>query len=291
MSDTGRYRLDVRQVRRSFEAAAARYDGVALLQRRVAETMIERLDLVKIRPRLILDAGAGTGRSAFALARRYPRSRVLALDVAVAMLEQARRRAAWFRKQRFVCGDIQHIPLSDASVDLVFSSLTLQWCSDLDQVFKEIRRVLAPEGLLTFSTFGPDTLKELREAWRAVDEFSHINVFIDMHDVGDALVRAGFGGPVLDVERYTVTYPEVPALMRDLKSMGAHNVTAGRRPALTGKGRMAAMVRAYERQRDGAERLPATYEVVYGHAWAPAGGYPSPDGFRIPVAAVHRPGG
>jgi malonyl-CoA O-methyltransferase len=291
MSDSHRYGLDVRQVRRSFEGAAARYDGVALLQRRVGETMLERLDLVKVAPRRVLDAGAGTGRAAVALARRYRKARVIALDLAVAMLQQARRRAAWFRKQRFVCGDIQRLPLGAACVDLLFSSLTLQWCGDLDRVFAELRRVLAPQGLLTFSTFGPDTLRELREAWRDADDFSHVNAFLDMHDIGDALVRAGFQGPVLDVERYTVTYPQVRSLMADLKSMGAHNLTAGRRHTLTGRGRLSAMLAAYERRRDSTGRLPATYEVVYGHAWAPAAGDRDHRAFRIPVASIARPAG
>jgi malonyl-CoA O-methyltransferase len=289
MSDRDRYALDARDVRRSFEEAALRYDGVALLQRRVRESMLERLELVKVTPRTVLDAGAGTGHAAAALARRYSGARVIAMDLAPAMLEQARRRAAWFRKQGFVCADLQRAPLADGSVDLLFSSLALQWCSDLDAVFAEFHRILAADGVLTFSTFGPDTLQELRDAWRQADDFSHVNAFLDMHDIGDALVRAGFQGAALDVERFTLTYPDVYGLMRDLKAMGAHNVTAGRRPALTGKGRIAAMTRTYEARRNDAGQIPASYEVVYGHAWAPqTRGHASDDGFRIPVSAVRR---
>jgi malonyl-CoA O-methyltransferase len=138
------------------------------------------------------------------------------------------------------------------------------------QVFRECRRVLKPGGLLTFTTFGPDTLVELRRAWAAADGHTHVNRFIDMHDLGDALVRSGFAEPVMDVERFTLTYAEVRDLMRDLKAIGAHNANAGRPRGLTGRGALARMTEAYEEyRRDG--RLPATHEVVYGQAWRPAG--------------------
>jgi len=150
----------------------------------------------------------------------------------------------------------------------VFSNLMLQWCQDPDAVFGECRRVLKPGGLLTFTTFGPDTLVELRRAWAAADSRTHVNRFIDMHDLGDALVRSGLAEPVMDVERFTLTYAEVRDLMRDLKDIGAHNANAGRPRGLTGKGTLARMTAAYEAfRKDG--RLPATYEVVYGQAWCP----------------------
>ena len=153
---------------------------------------------------------------------------------------------------------------------MVFSNLALHWSDDPDQVFAECRRVLAPGGVLTFTTYGPDTLVELRRAWAAVDGHVHVNRFIDMHDLGDALVRAGFAEPVMDVERYTLTYERVTGLMRELKAIGARNVNAGRPRSLTGKGALARMTSAYEQCRvDG--RLPATFEVVYGQAWRPVG--------------------
>jgi malonyl-CoA O-methyltransferase len=160
------------------------------------------------------------------------------------------------------------LPLADASVDLVFSNLMLQWCDDLDAAFAEIARVLRPRGLFTFTTLGPDTLVELRDAWRAADAGEHVIPFTDMHDIGDGLVRAGLAEPVLDVERMTLAYPDALALMRDLKAIGAHNANAGRARGLTGRRRLAAMQAAYERRRrDGV--LPATYEVVFGQAWGP----------------------
>jgi malonyl-CoA O-methyltransferase len=175
-----------------------------------------------------------------------------------------------FRRFERVCADVRRLPFADASVDVAVSNLMLQWCDDLDLAFAEIRRVLKPDGFFCFTTFGPDTLRELRQAWAAVDDYTHVNTFIDMHDVGDALGRAGLTEPVLDVERVTLTYPDVLALMRDLKVIGAHNVTAGRARGLTGRSRLRAVEAAYEAERrDG--RIPATYEVVYGAAWGSAG--------------------
>lgn len=262
------YHLDKAQVRASFDRAAAHYDEAAVLQREVGRRLVERLDLVKLVPDTVLDVGCGTGAITAELLRRYRRARVYGLDLAPAMLALARRRAPWLRTLRCICADAEALPVADASIDLVFSNLTLQWCEDLDRVFREFRRVLRPGGLLMFTTLGPDTLMELRRSWSEADGYTHVNAFMDMHDVGDALLRARLAEPVMDVERLTLTYATMAELMRDLKTLGAHNLTAGRPRGLTGKGRLRAAAAAYERfRRDG--RLPASYEVVYGHAWAP----------------------
>jgi malonyl-CoA O-methyltransferase len=263
------YDIDLARVRRSFGRSARAYDAAAVLQQRVREELLERLDVVRLAPTVVLDLGAGTGHASLALKRRYRSSQVIALDLAEGMLREAGRRQTLLRRFRRVCGEAAALPLRDASVELVFSNLMLQWCQDPDAVFRECRRVLKPGGLLTFTTFGPDTLVELRRAWAAADSRTHVNRFIDMHDLGDALVRSGLAEPVLDVERYTLTYAEVRELMRDLKDIGAHNANAGRPRGLTGKGALARMTAAYEASRkDG--RLPATYEVVFGQAWCPA---------------------
>jgi malonyl-CoA O-methyltransferase len=262
------FRLDGRQVRRSFGRAAHDYDAAAVLQARVRKELLERLDLMRIEPSVVLDLGAGTGHAAIALKRRYRSSQVMALDLAEGMLREAARRQTLLRRFRRICADAAALPFRDGSVDMIFSNLMLQWCDDPDRVFGECRRVLKAGGLLTFATFGPDTLVELRRAWAAADGRTHVNRFIDMHDLGDALVRSGFAEPVMDVERYTLTYAEVRDLMRDLKSIGAHNANAGRPKGLTGKSALARMVGAYEGFRQEG-RLPATYEVVFGHAWAP----------------------
>jgi malonyl-CoA O-methyltransferase len=266
--------LDKRRIRESFDAAAEGYDDAAVLQQEVGTRILERLELIKINPEVILDVGAGTGTLSQALGKRYKKSRVISLDLAPRMLQVARGRNSWlttrFGNQGFVCGDAEKLPIADNSVDLIFSSLALQWCGELEQAFAEFRRVLKPEGLLMFTTFGPDTLKELRHSWQAADAEHrvHVNDFTDMHDVGDALLRAGLADPVMDVEHFTLTYPDAYQLMRELKTIGAHNVASERRHSLTGKSRLRNMVAAYEQLRvDGT--LPATYEVVYGHAWGP----------------------
>lgn len=269
MSDPG-FALDRAAMRRSFDRAAADYDAAAVLQAEVRSRLLSRLEWVRLDPSVVVDVGCGTGHATRALKDRYPRSRVIALDLSEGMLARARGRQSWRRRLHPVCGDAMRLPIADASVDLLFSSLTLQWCPDLDTAFGEFRRVLRPSGLLTFTTFGPDTLTELREAWAAVDELPHVNPFTDMHDLGDGLVRAGLAEPVMDVERLTLTYRDVFALMHELKAIGAHNVNAGRGRGMTGRGRLRAMQSAYERhRRDGL--LPATYEVVFGQAWGPAG--------------------
>jgi malonyl-CoA O-methyltransferase len=260
--------IDLARVRRSFDRSARAYDAAAVLQRRVRDELLERLDVVRLEPAVVLDLGAGTGHASLALKRRYRSSQVIALDLADGMLREAGRRQTLLRRFRRVCGQAAALPLRDASVDLVFSNLMLQWCQDPDAVFGEVRRVLKPGGLFTFTTFGPDTLVELRRAWAAADSRTHVNRFIDMHDLGDALVRSGLAEPVMDVERFTLTYAEVRDLMRDLKDIGAHNANAGRPRGLTGKGTLARMTAAYEAfRKDG--RLPATHEVVYGQAWCP----------------------
>ena len=259
--------LDKTQVRAAFERAADTYDASAVLQREIADRLLERLDLIKRRPALILDIGCGTGYCTKALQRRYRLARVLGIDIAEAMAQRARRKAGWLSRSRFVCGDAEILPLADASADMIFSNLTLQWCNP-NTVFQEFARLLRPGGVLMFTSFGPDTLHELRSAWRAVDDRPHVHGFIDMHHLGDALVQAGFADPVMDREEMVLTYADVMEVLRDLKNIGAHNVASGRHRGLTGKNLFKRFQAAYRAMaQDG--RIQASYEVVYGHAWAP----------------------
>lgn len=269
--------LDRKSVRAAFARAAARYDAAAVLQREIADRLLARLDYMRIAPQRILDLGCGTGHAMSLLRERYPNAYLAGLDIALAMTATARAHMSprWpfglgrlLKRGGFINGDAQALPFADRSFDLVFSNLALQWC-DPDAVFRECRRVLRPGGLLLFTTFGPDTLKELRAAWRAVDNDPHVHAFIDMHDLGDALVRARFADPVMDVENLTLTYPDVPGLLRELKAIGAHNAAATRSASLTGKAHFARFVQAYEVFRRADERIPASYEAVYGHAWVP----------------------
>ncbi len=262
------YAIPVAAVRRAFDRAAGSYDAAAVLQREVLARALERLELLDYTPARVLDVGAGTGHAAAALARTYRKASVTAVDVSERMLRESRRNRPWFRPIRRVCADAAALPFATESMDLVFSNLMLQWCGDIDAVFREFRRLLRARTVVIFTTFGPDTLRELRAAWSEVDGHTHVNRFVDMHDIGDALVRAGFVEPVMDVEHLTLTYDDVYGLMRDLKQIGAHNINGGRANGLTGPGRMRAFADAYERFRS-AGRLPATYEVVYGTAWAP----------------------
>jgi malonyl-CoA O-methyltransferase len=280
--------LDRSQVRRAFERAAATYDGAAVLQREVGQRMAERLGFVRMQPATILDAGCGTGVALGELHARYPDARLVGLDLALNMAAAACHRSgvaaastrsllrrvlgplAPAREFRpwCICGDIAALPIRPASIDLIWSNLTLQWVGDPQKAFAEFRRVLRVGGLLSFTTFGPDTLKELRAAFLAADRATHVGLFIDMHDIGDMLVHAGFSDPVMDMETLTLTYADAMGLMRDLKAIGAHNVTAGRPRGLMGRRRWQRMLVAMEAMRREG-RLPASFEVIYGHAWKP----------------------
>jgi malonyl-CoA O-methyltransferase len=268
------FAIDKIQVRRAFNHAAAGYDAAAVLQREVCARMLERLQYIKLQPERILDAGSGTGWGTRRLAQRYPAAQLIALDIASAMLQTARGRSGWWQKlfggakQMQVCGDIEALPLAANSVEMVWSNLAVQWCNDLPATFVELHRVLKVDGLLMFSTFGPDTLKELRRAFNGVDQHNHLNRFTDMHDIGDMLMHSGFAEPVMDMEYITLTYDDVRAVLQDLKTIGAHNATAGRGQGLMGKSAWARLMENYERLRSNG-KLPATFEVVYGHAWKP----------------------
>lgn len=274
--------LDYAEVRRAFDHAAADYDAHAVLQREVCDRLLERLDYTTLQPARVLDVGGGTGYGTAHLRTRYPDAELCALDIAPAMLAAVRSRfpsptwtqraldrftAAAPRAAHLVCADMGRLPLAANSYDLVWSSLALQWAQDLEATFRGFHRVLAPGGLLMFATFGPDTLKELRAAFAAVDDAPHVNAFIDLHDIGDMLIHAGFVSPVMEMEMLTLTYADLKALMRDLKGIGAHNAAAARRRGLLGKSAWARLEQAYEAKRCEG-RLPATFEVVYGHAWA-----------------------
>ena len=282
-------------IQQHFNHAAPSYDDAAILQKTVAERIDERLELTTIEPKTILDLGAGTGLLTEKVIRRYPNAQLFAVDLSPSMLNIATPRftaprwpALNTKVNQFlqnckltkalatrtgaiaINADVYQLPFADNSVDLIVSNLMLQWCDDLDSVFAEFRRVLRSEGLLMFTTFGPDTLKELRYAWQKVDaNYEHVNNFIDMHDIGDALIRNGFGQPVMDMEIFTLTYDKPMGVLKDLKAIGATNANKQRNNGLMGKQRFASMLNAYEELRNPNDnKIPATYEVVHGHAWA-----------------------
>jgi malonyl-CoA O-methyltransferase len=268
MSD---FRVDPHRVRENFAHAARSYEQHDALQREVQQSLLERLDFYVQQPERVIDVGAGTGRGTALLKKRYSKAQVIAVDVAVPMLQAAKSHAGWLKPFARVCAEAARLPLPDHSVDVLHSNLCFQWIDDLAALFGECARVLKPGGMLVFSTFGPDTLRELRAAWASVDEHSHVGRFLDMHDVGDAILAAGLRDPVLDVDRYTLTYSAPQALLRELKGLGATHADRERGRGLTGKRHFRQMLATYEAMRiDG--RIPATWEVVTAHAWGPPSG-------------------
>ena len=251
--------IDARAARRRFDRAAATYLAAARLETEVGARMLERLDYVRISPQRILDAGCGPAPQAAALGRRYPRAQLLGVDFSLLMLRQARA-AGWLARLRCVrrpfavCASLGRLPFAAGSVQLLWSNMALHWMDDPRAGLQEFQRVLAPEGLLMFSTLGPDTLKELRAA--AGD--ARVHRFADMHDLGDWLVAAGFAAPVMDMETLTLAYRDAPALLADLRASGQTNARADRARGLAGKRLRAAFAPVSNR---------ATSEVVYGHAW------------------------
>jgi len=270
VSDSTFLAINKQQVRQNFSRAVNTYDAAAVLQREIADRCLQHLDVIKIQPKIILDLGSGTGYCTQLLQQRFPQAQVIALDLSPSMLQYARaKRGRWQRwrnPHNYVAADIEQLPIAPNSIDLVFSSLALQWCCDLRQTFQYLSQVLTTHGLLLFATLGPHTLKELRLAWQQVDQFEHVNPFLDMHDVGDAMMAAGLTGPVLDMEMLTITYQHARDLLYDLKQLGSTNALQNKPKQLTGKNRLLAFEHAYEQFR--CDRvLPASYEVIYGHAW------------------------
>ncbi|MGE8279263.1 MAG: malonyl-ACP O-methyltransferase BioC [Stenotrophomonas sp.] len=283
--------FDRNHVRRAFARAASSYHAAAVLQQEVAKRLLESLDYLEDRqPAVVLDVGSGPGHSTAAMKKRWPKAQVIALDLAQPMLVEAKKQAGWWRPFSRVCADARALPLADNSVDVIFSNLCLQWVEDLPAVFAGFRRVLKPGGLLVCSTFGHDTLVELRSAFAQADDTAHVSRFVQIAQFGDALLAAGFRDPVLDRDMFTLTYDDLPALMRELKAIGATNAMTERRHTLTGRGRFAAASAAYEPLRRADGKLPSSWEVIYAHAWAPAPGAPirehGHDVASVPLSAI-----
>ncbi|AKJ69245.1 amidophosphoribosyltransferase [Pandoraea thiooxydans] len=270
-----RSNFDSRHLRRVFDRRAPRWSDTDFLVREVAHRLLERLDYIKLAPTRILDAGCGTGADFPALHARYPQAYVVGADLSLGMARTAAEQGAadgwrrWLRRappQGVVQADFGALPLADGALDLVWSNLALHWRQDPHRVIPEWHRVLRTDGLLLFSTFGPDTLRELRAAWAAVDAMPHVIAFTDMHDLGDMMVQSGFGLPVVDMETFTVTYETPAALLRDVRLLGG-NPMPERFRGLTGRRRYRALCRALEQQRRPDGVLALTFEFIYGHAW------------------------
>lgn len=283
--------FDPHHVRHAFSRAAPHYDAAAALQREVGKRLLESLDYLEDRqPQVVLDVGSGTGHASATMKKRWPKAQVIALDLAQPMLREAKKQAGWWKPFARVCGDAQALPVLDQSVDVIYSNLCLQWVEDLPAVFAGFRRALKPGGLLLCSTFGPDTLIELREAFAATDPVPHVSRFAPIAQFGDALMMSGFRDPVLDRDLFTLTYDDLTALMRELQAIGATNARQDRRHTLTGRGRFDAARAAYEPLRREDGKLPSSWEVIYAQAWAPQAGAPirerGQDVASVPVASI-----
>ena len=279
---------EARAARRAFERAVG-FDEACVVHDETRRRLLERLDLIRLEPRVVVDLGCATGRGALALAQRYPAARVLAVDSSAAMLRAARARCAPVPAISALRGDAEHLPLRAESAQLIIANLVLPWCRP-QALFAEAARVLEPGGALLFATLGPDSLDEVRRAWAAVDTALHVHAAFDMHDVGDLAVAAGLAEPVLDVDRIEVTYDRVASLVRDLRACGAVNVAGGRRRGLTGARRW----RAFERGLAGngnASRFGVTVEIVLGLAFG-SGARPADRGrlgeVAVPLTRVRR---
>ena len=246
------------KIRSTFNDAASNYDDNAFLQSEIANRLAEKLKVISIKPQTIIDLGSGTGLLSNKTAEIFPNANLICVDFAQQSLLKNPQNLK-------VCANAYELPFASNSVDFIVSNLMMQWCPDLKALFNECFRVLKPEGLILFTTFGPDTLKELKRSWSAVDSSAHVNNFIDMHDIGDQMLQSGFQSPIMEMENITLTYEKVLDLMHDLKSIGAQNVDS-RSKALTGKTKFKKMIEMYESYRSDG-KLPATYEVIYGHAW------------------------
>jgi malonyl-CoA O-methyltransferase len=253
-----------KEISNAFNKYATYYERVAKVQHEIGERLFERLQYLKIIPRLVLDLGCGTGIFTFLLKKHYPQAEVIGLDLAHAMLIQSKKKQRWRCKWSLVNGDMLALPFADGVFDLVFANQVIHWSQPLSAVIHELNRVMNSDGCLLFSTLGPDTFKELRQAWSLADSHAHTNDFIDMHDVGDCLLAEYFLDPVVDMELLTIHYPSLEQLLQSLKAQGVRNTNQARNGGLTGKRSWQLFVSAYQTEQG---KYPLTYEVVYGQAW------------------------
>lgn len=251
--------LDKSKVKGSFAQAATTYDAVATLQRRVGQGLIAQISVQNLQG-TVLDIGCGTGFVTRELSGFSEITQTIALDIALPMLQTTREKVK-AEKLALVCADAEHLPFAAQSLNHIVSNLALQWCENLTDVFRDFRRVLKPDGQLFFTTFGSQTLQELKASWAKVDDYSHVNVFYTAAQIQQALQQAGFKQIQISEKVYLSEYESVLALMRELKAIGAHNVTAGRRKAMTGKHKMQAMMAEYETLRKQG-LIPATFEII-----------------------------
>ena len=278
--------LNSRDVRRRFDRAADTFGAADFAHGVTRDGLLARLQPLRIDAKTVLDLGAATGSATALLQKRFGGAHIVSLDLSRKMLLQRKRRRLWFTRTSSVQADAMRLPFADASFDVVFANLLLPWVNDHAAVLAEVSRVLRKGGVLAFATLGPDSLKQLSRAWGHIDNHVHVHRFPDMHDIGDALVRAGLADPVLDVDRLTVKYPDAGKLFRDLTLSGSRNSLAGRRRGLLGKRQFNRLVAALSEVTPGAG-IEIDLELVYGHCWS-TGPRNESGQFRIDATAIPR---
>ena len=258
-------RVSKKHVCQAFGKAAKTYNEAAVVQSEILKRLLSRLSLLQPESEMLLDLGSGTGLARSAIQEMYGCSAYIALDMANPMLQYACREDNKKLLYKAVCADMEILPFKNDVVETIFSASSLQWCNDIQATFQECLRVLKTEGLILYSTFGPDTLKEIQHCFRKVDDHQHVKTFIDMHDLGDILLSAGFASPVMESEIITVEYSDPWQLFRDLKATGATNHLQDRSRGLFGKERMQSVLEEYKKFQLPNGKYPASYEVIYGH--------------------------
>jgi malonyl-CoA O-methyltransferase len=256
----------IAEIQHAFNAHASNYESAAKIQAEIGERLFERLDYLKIVPRYVLDLGCGPGNFTGRLKKYYPNAQVIGVDVAMNMLGVAKKKQSWRHKWNLVNADMSALPFDSGVFDLVFANQVIHW-GNLPNVFSELNRVMNSNGCLMFSTLGPDTFRELRQAFTAIDQYAHVNDFIDMHDVGDYLLKEYFLDPVVDMEILTAHYSNVMSMLRSLKAQGVRNIHPQRNRGLTNKALWQKLEQSIQAFKTPEGKLPLTYEVVYGHAW------------------------
>ena len=279
-------KLNAQHVQSNFDRAAGHFAGADFVQRAAADGLMQRLQPIAAQPRCVVDLGSALGTGSKQLARQFPKARVFSVDRSSQMLNAAKRRRGWFSRVRELQANACQLPLRTGSVDFVFANMLMPWIDDLSGLFGEVARVLGKDGVFVFSTLGPDSLTTLRQAWSDVDDELHVHQFADMHNLGDAMMHAGLGDPVLDIDCLSISYRNAEAIFADLAAAGGRNSLRDRRPTLTGKDRFA----RFQKQLDAAATdglIEIKLELVYGHAFG-RGAPMAPGEFRLAPGDIGR---
>jgi malonyl-CoA O-methyltransferase len=251
----------------SFSAHAGEYEKAAVVQTEIGTRLFERLDYLKMTPEYVLDLGCGTGVFTKLLKKRYPKAQIFAIDLSKDMLIQSKKKHSLLKKWPLIAADMQALPFKSGQFDLIFANQVIHWANTLPDVIRELNRVMRANGCLMFTTLGPDTFKELKNAWSNADTYPHTNTFWDMHDIGDSLMTEHFLEPVVDMEMLTVHYSSLRTLLTSLKAQGVKNINTAKRKGLMGRNTWSAFLQAYEAYATSENKYPLSYEVIYGHAW------------------------